>query len=314
MAASVLQQLLTSPDSPRVRALALATGEPLAVAAGAALCFLCYAARFADERGLIKHATHEILAGVYGFNAEFWKAAEAAGLFRSVEGGIMAAKDDLRLLTFEADRRAKDRARQAKSRAGRDVDRVSRDCHSDVTKCHSDVTVTETQVQQGSTTYDAEPAASGEEGGGGVLGRMGLGSAVLGEEEELQRFELEPVKSAPSSAGRKKSRDKKLPASPVIPPELDTPQFRTLWETWLANRRQMKHPVTDITAAAKLKRLAGWGIERAVAALELTIEKGWRDIIEPGGGESFASRQAPPPRPRYGVDIEKVLPLQGGSL
>lgn len=67
-------------------------------------------------------------------------------------------------------------------------------------------------------------------------------------------------------------------------PGLNTPAFRSAWETWMRYRVEIRHPYKSaIGVRQAVKELAGWGPQRAVAAIEYTMAKGWQGIQEPKG-------------------------------
>jgi hypothetical protein len=75
-----------------------------------------------------------------------------------------------------------------------------------------------------------------------------------------------------------------------IPAALNTPEFVAAWRAWEAHRKEIKHPLTPTAVKQQFKRVAAWGVARAVAALELSTANGWTGIhesnngIEPKGG------------------------------
>lgn len=68
---------------------------------------------------------------------------------------------------------------------------------------------------------------------------------------------------------------------PAIPPELDTEPFREIWKEWKQHRREKRSGLKPTTARGQLKKLAGWGQERAIAALRYSIDQGYTGIFEP---------------------------------
>jgi hypothetical protein len=69
-------------------------------------------------------------------------------------------------------------------------------------------------------------------------------------------------------------------ALPSIPPELDTPSFRVAWAEWIQHRKEKGKPLTPSTASKQLKEVSAWGKERAIAAIDYSILKGWQGIFE----------------------------------
>ena len=67
---------------------------------------------------------------------------------------------------------------------------------------------------------------------------------------------------------------------PPIPAELDTPAFRVAWGEWIQHRKEKGKPLTPSTASKQLKEVSAWGKERAIAAIDYSILKGWQGIFE----------------------------------
>jgi len=70
--------------------------------------------------------------------------------------------------------------------------------------------------------------------------------------------------------------------STPLPPSLSTSEaFREAWIVWQGHRKELRKPMTPRAAAMLLKKLAGWGPARAVAALENSVANGWQGVFEP---------------------------------
>lgn len=69
--------------------------------------------------------------------------------------------------------------------------------------------------------------------------------------------------------------------STVIPPGLDLPEFRAVWEKWLAHRKQMRKQMTIHAQDLKLLELSAMGAQRATAAVSYSLANGWQGIFEP---------------------------------
>ena len=66
-----------------------------------------------------------------------------------------------------------------------------------------------------------------------------------------------------------------------IPPLLDTPAFRAAWEDWISYRRSARlKAYTPQGLTGQFNRLLAWGVERAIAAIRLSIAQGWQGIHE----------------------------------
>jgi hypothetical protein len=78
--------------------------------------------------------------------------------------------------------------------------------------------------------------------------------------------------------------EKRRPPSadaPSLPESLNTPAFIAAWERWQTHRREIKHKLTPSSAAAQVKKFETWGTDRAVAAIDHSIEHGWQGVFEP---------------------------------
>jgi hypothetical protein len=67
---------------------------------------------------------------------------------------------------------------------------------------------------------------------------------------------------------------------PLIPEELDTPEFRGVWKEWTKHRKEIKKPLTPTTIKSQLKKLSKYTDVVAAAMLEQSIEHGWQGIWE----------------------------------
>ena len=77
----------------------------------------------------------------------------------------------------------------------------------------------------------------------------------------------------------KKSKNSKAPVS--FPEKLDNDAFRAAWTCWTNHRTEIRKPLKLTQTEAMLKKLATWGPDRAIAAINYTIEKGWQGLREP---------------------------------
>jgi hypothetical protein len=78
-------------------------------------------------------------------------------------------------------------------------------------------------------------------------------------------------------------------------PGLNTPAFRSALDTWMQYRVEIRHPYKSaIGIKQAVKELDGWGPQRAVAAIEHTMAKGWQGIQEPAAnGHQPRTRSTP---------------------
>lgn len=93
-----------------------------------------------------------------------------------------------------------------------------------------------------------------------------------------------------------------------MPEPLDTPAFREAWARWLQHRIETKHPLKAMGQAALIKKLAGWGAEKAIQALEHSMSNGWQGVFDPdtsggkGNGKQTTQRQNNRYVPKPGED------------
>ncbi len=99
-----------------------------------------------------------------------------------------------------------------------------------------------------------------------------------------------------------------------IPKELDSDSFREAWGRWTAYRKELRRPLTPSTTKAQLRKLATWGRDRAVAAIDGSIESGWVGIFEASknGNGKPASNYADGPGQRYDPNHKSTVPIVGG--
>ena len=72
-----------------------------------------------------------------------------------------------------------------------------------------------------------------------------------------------------------------IPNPTPIPKELGSARFSSVWDQWLQHRKEIRKPLTPTSTTQQLKKLATWGEDRAIAAIEHTIASGWQGIREP---------------------------------
>jgi len=106
---------------------------------------------------------------------------------------------------------------------------------------------------------------------------------------QTSRAKRDKVVTREKSIENREKSNKETPLPP-LPSELDTDEFRSAWAKWISHRKEIRKPLTPTCTEQQLKRLAGWGVTRAVAALEHTISNGWQGIREP---DRQHERQAP---------------------
>lgn len=89
--------------------------------------------------------------------------------------------------------------------------------------------------------------------------------------------EPEPIPPPPPQGGRASAK-----AEIAWPVCLDTQPFRRSWDEYTAYRRERRLAVLKpISVQKQLERLALWGHDRAIAAINHTIANGYQGIVEP---------------------------------
>jgi hypothetical protein len=119
---------------------------------------------------------------------------------------------------------------------------------------------------------------------------------VVTPDPKTEQVKIEPVPKTEQDVTRKrnthltrKRNTKVIPSKgnpiKVIEPDVSLPfisdQFKETWNDWIQHRIQKKKKLTQISQSRQLKKLASWGEDRAIAAINLSIEKNWEGIFEP---------------------------------
>lgn len=71
------------------------------------------------------------------------------------------------------------------------------------------------------------------------------------------------------------------PASVPIPESLNSEAFRDAWVRWCKHRSEIRQPLKPTMCDGQLRELLAMGHDRAIAALNHTIAKGWTGLREP---------------------------------
>ena len=69
----------------------------------------------------------------------------------------------------------------------------------------------------------------------------------------------------------------------IFPQELDTDKFRHSWGEWIQHRVELRKKLTPLATKKLLNKLASWGHDRAIAAIEFSITNGWIGVYESQG-------------------------------
>jgi hypothetical protein len=79
--------------------------------------------------------------------------------------------------------------------------------------------------------------------------------------------------------GNKEGKGKEQEQSLPLP--FDDPDFIDAWGDWIQHRKEKKKPLTPTSIKLQLQTLKEMGLERAIQAIDHSIEKGWTGIFEP---------------------------------
>ncbi len=71
----------------------------------------------------------------------------------------------------------------------------------------------------------------------------------------------------------------------LIPTSLDTPEFREVWEKWIAYRRKRRASLLPECLTGQLEFLSALGTKAAIASILSTIRNGWIGLFEPKEGK-----------------------------
>jgi len=81
-------------------------------------------------------------------------------------------------------------------------------------------------------------------------------------------------------------------AVPVPESLASSPAFQSAWKDWLAYRRERRKALTPKTAERQLSKLAKWGADKSIRAIERSIENGWAGIFDPDDNRGTGSGPA----------------------
>lgn len=148
------------------------------------------------------------------------------------------------------------------------------------------------------------------------------------EERSSKDISSDKNKDINNKRGEKRNKQEKFDASSYpIPPQLDTPGFRSAWIDFVRSRAQMRKPLTEIAAKLNMRHMAEWGVDRAIAAMEHSARSGWAGLFEPRSLPAPTSPVAASPaktamerqlsekekRDAYQRDLEARMLKQGGA-
>jgi len=100
---------------------------------------------------------------------------------------------------------------------------------------------------------------------------------------EVEDEDEDEDEDSDNSNSEKKKED---PPETVFPPPLDTPEFRTKWEEWVAYRKEYKRtPWKPSTIKSNLAKLAKMGHDESITAITTAIDATWIGLTFGSGGK-----------------------------
>ncbi len=87
----------------------------------------------------------------------------------------------------------------------------------------------------------------------------------------------------------------------ILPPELETPDFRQAWSDWQAYRREIKKPLRNMSLAQQLRDFSALGADRAIQQIRQSIKNGWQGLFAENGAASA-------------VKVSKINPFTGKEI
>lgn len=119
----------------------------------------------------------------------------------------------------------------------------------------------------------------------------GSGSGITGSLPSVENRRSRSA-AATGGGGGKPRKGKPKPETVPIPPDLDTVPFREAWDLW-ARHRRAKGSWTVVAAERQLAKLATLGTERAIAAINHSVEQGYTGLFEPNAPPGAQTNGAP---------------------
>jgi len=108
-------------------------------------------------------------------------------------------------------------------------------------------------------------------------------STPIGANETLQSEQIRPHQSEQirhRECNPKNGIQRRVSKSDVVLP-FDSEEFQSSWREWQQHRIEKKKKLTPTSERLQLKRMTTWGEQRAIDAINLSIEKNWEGIFEP---------------------------------
>lgn len=127
----------------------------------------------------------------------------------------------------------------------------------------------------------------------------GSASADGGSNSDGEKNSSEP-KAKPPTAKENTDAASEVP----IPPQLDTPEFRTVWATWIKDRYDRRKAMTPIAAKAQLDKLVKIGPAKAIDCINESLANGWAGLFPER--EHPAAKPPPPATETMGEKMRRL--------
>lgn len=97
------------------------------------------------------------------------------------------------------------------------------------------------------------------------------------------------------------------PTGVTIPKALESQEFRTAWDEWIAYRRERRLSLTERTVNKQLTDFAEWGKADAVEAISTAIRNGYQGVFRPkeNGKPMAAKPEHKGPMPLTDAEVEE---------
>jgi phage replication O-like protein O len=114
---------------------------------------------------------------------------------------------------------------------------------------------------------------------------MSDNSMAMSENDTVTMSKIDTTKDTVKETNTKKKID--------IPEKLNCKEFLDTWDKWIDYRKSIKKKMTHHTIELQLKKLDNLGLERALQALNHSMENGYTGIFEPFKQNQYQQPQRP---------------------
>ena len=165
----------------------------------------------------------------------------------------------------------------------------------------------------------------GQQGGRGISAHwsipiMGAKSAPIEEERvqsETERAQPRTEKGAelvaPEPSLTVNNKETSVKEGVDIPETLKTKDFIFVWNEWIDYRKHKRQTLTDLTAKKQLKKLAKYGLDAAIWALDESMTQGWTGIFPEKHNANGGISRKPAANSGYLTPAEAAAYLDGDT-